>query len=125
MSPTEPPPSDRRAAERHLACFPASVQTPEGEHRASVLRDLSVTGALLLVRTALDVGDRVKLQLHISENIAEVREASGKIVRVVPLEENEIGLWARKVAVHFDEALTIYETEIAELHERQARLGLT
>jgi hypothetical protein len=100
------------------------VQTPDGEPLTSVIHDLSVTGALLLVRTSLDVGERVMLQLHISENVAEVRIASGKVVRVVPLEENEIGLWARKVAVQFDVALTIYENEIAELHERQARLGL-
>lgn len=124
MSSTEPPPSDRRAAERHLACFPASVQTPDGEPRTSVIHDLSISGALLLVRSELGVGERVRLQLHISENIAEVREVSGTIVRVVPLEENEVGLWARKVGVKFDDALTLYENEIAELHERQARLGL-
>jgi len=124
MSTSEPPPSDRRTAERHLACFPASVQRSDGEQRTSVIHDLSVTGALLLVRTHMRVGDRVKLQLHISENVNEVRETTGRVVRVDPLGEQEIGLWASKVAVHFDTALTIYEQEIAELHERQERLGM-
>lgn len=124
MSQTEPPSSDRRTAERHLACFPASVERPDGETRSSIIHDLSVSGALLLVRTELDVGQLVKLQLHISENVDEVREASGTIVRVVPLADDEIGLWVRKVAVKFDEALTIYEKEIEALRERQTRLGL-
>jgi hypothetical protein len=125
MSPSEPPSSDRRAAERHLACFPASVERPDGEMRTSIIRDLSVSGALLLVRTELDVGQAVKLTLHISEDLAQAREARGTIVRVVPLADDEIGLWVRKVAVKFDEALTIYEKEIDSLRERQARLGLT
>ena len=124
MRQTEPPSSDRRVAERHLACFPASVERPDGETRSSIIHDLSVSGALLLVRTELDVGQVVKLQLHISENVDEVREASGTIVRVVPLADDEIGMWVRKVAVKFDEALTIYEKEIEALRERQTRLGL-
>ena len=124
MSQAEPPSSDRRVAERHLACFPASVERPDGETRSSIIHDLSVSGALLLVRTELDVGQVVKLQLHISENVDEVREASGTIVRVVPLADDEIGMWVRKVAVKFDEALTIYEKEIEALRERQTRLGL-
>ena len=58
------PPSDRRRGERFLACFPAEVQRPDGENRPSILRDLSESGALLLVRTTkLAVGDDVKLQL--------------------------------------------------------------
>ena len=124
MSATEPPSSDRRAAERHLACFPASVLRPDGATRTSIIHDLSVSGALLLVRTQLEIGDAVKLQLHISEDLAEIRQASGTIVRVVPLSEDEIGLWVRKVAVKFDEELTIYEKEIDSLRERQDRLGL-
>ena len=124
MSATEPPSSDRRAAERHLACFPASVLRPDGATRTSIIHDLSVSGALLLVRTQLEIGDTVKLQLHISEDLAEIRHASGTIVRVVPLSEDEIGLWVRKVAVKFDEELTIFEKEIESLRDRQERLGL-
>jgi hypothetical protein len=124
MIPSEPPSSDRRTAERHLACFPAAVERPDGEQRTSVIHDLSITGALLLVRTTLAVGDRVKLQLHISDDVEEVRDTIGHVVRVDPLAENEIGLWASKVAVHFDEPLTIYEKEIEELHARQSRLGM-
>ena len=120
-----PPPSDRRAAERHLACFPAAVVKPDGEQRISIIRDLSVTGALLLVRSNLGVGETVKLQLHISENPDEVREATGKIVRVVPLADDEIGLWVAKIGVVFDQEMTIYAKEIAELEERLKRLGLT
>jgi hypothetical protein len=123
MSTTEQP-SDRRASERHLACFPASLQRPDGELRTSVIHDLSVSGALLLVRTRLEVGDRVKLQLYISENADEARDAIGLVVRVDPLSDDEIGLWASKVAVRFEPELRIYEQEIKELHARQERLGM-
>ncbi len=125
MSESQPPPSDRRTAERHLACFPASLRRADGEERTALIRDLSVTGALLLVRTEVHIGDKLRLALHISENIDEVREATAEVLRVVPLADDELGLWLKKVAVHFDHAMTIYEKEIDELHERQARLGLT
>jgi hypothetical protein len=120
---SEPPPSDRRAGERHLACFPAYVERPDDKPRTTMIYELSVTGALLLVRTELAVGDPVKLQLFISEDPKEARAARGRVVRVEPLGDDAVGLWSRRVAVQFDEPLTIYEAEIQALKERQSRLG--
>jgi hypothetical protein len=119
-----PPPSNRRTAERHLACFPAEVKRPDGETRYSIIRDLSKTGALLLVRTDLDVGDRVRLTLHLSERGFTTSAASGKVVRTEPLSDDEVGLWTRKIAVQFDEPLDMAESELEALRERRARLGL-
>lgn len=124
MSTSQPPSSDRRRAERHLACFPAAVRRPDGAERTAMLRDLSVTGALLLIHTELAVGDHVVLELHLSEDLEQTRRATGRVVRVVPLAEDEIGMWLEKVAIEFDGALTIYAEEIAALNERLARLGL-
>jgi hypothetical protein len=125
MSDTDPPPSDRRTGERHLACFPASLERIDGEHRASLIRDLSQSGVLLLVRTTkIAVGERVKLQLYIAEDMETHRAASGQIVRVEELSEREAGPWLRRVAVQFDEPLTVYAADIDAFRERAARLGI-
>jgi len=116
------PPSDRRAGERHLACFPAALERPDGEQRPSIIRDLSESGALLLVRTAkIAVGDEVKLQLFIADDPGTFRPASGRVVRIEQLTPGEAGPWQQRVAVHFDEPLTMYAEEIrrfVELAER-------
>jgi hypothetical protein len=117
-----PPPSDRRGGERHMACFPAYVEREAGSPRASMIHDLSVTGALLLGRKEVPPGERVKLQLFILEDPTQFRSASGRVVRVEPLDENAAGLWGYRIAVQFDEPLTMYETEIQALREREERL---
>ena len=122
--PSEPPPSDRRANERHLACFPASVQRPDGETRTSLIRDLSVTGALLFVRTSLEVGDRVELKLHLNEeNIDDARDVRAEVIRVEPLPDDAVGMWRRQVAVKFDAGIDIDSRELDAIRRRQERLG--
>jgi len=125
MPDTAPPPSDRRSGERHLACFPAELRRPDGEQRPSIIRDLSESGVLLLVRTTkIGVGDRVRLQLYISEDNSTPRDASGQVVRVEELAPGDAGPWLRRVAVHFDQPLTMYAADIASFRERAQRLGL-
>jgi hypothetical protein len=76
MSDSIPIPSNRRTGNRHLACFPASLERPDGAQRPSLIRDLSESGVLLLVRTTkIAVGDQVKLQLFIAED-AELPSSS-------------------------------------------------
>jgi hypothetical protein len=125
MSDSAPPPSDRRAGERHLACFPAALERPDGEQRPSIIRDLSESGALLLVRTTkIAIGDRVKLQLYIAADGATSRPASGAVVRVEEVPPGDAGPWLRRVAVQFDAPLSMYANEIAAFRERAERLGL-
>ncbi|HEY8041303.1 MAG TPA: PilZ domain-containing protein [Polyangiaceae bacterium] len=125
MSDSAPPPSNRRIGERHLACFPAALERPDGEQRPSIIRDLSESGALLLVRTTkIAIGDEVKLQLYITDDAVTFRPASGKVVRVEELAPGDAGPWLRRVAVHFDEPLTMYAKDIAAFRERAERLGL-
>ena len=125
MAESSPPPSDRRADERHLACFPAEIERPDGEHRPSIIRDLSESGALLLVRTTkIAVGDEVRLQLFIADDASTFREAKGKVVRVESLAPGDAGPWLRRVAVHFDQPLTMYAEEIKSFRERVERLGI-
>jgi len=125
MGDTAPPPSDRRIGERYLACFPASLERSDGEQRPSIIRDLSESGALLLVRTTkVAVGDEVRLQLYIADDASTFRPATGHVVRVELLAPGDAGPWLRRVAVHFAEALTMYADEIRLFRERAERLGL-
>jgi hypothetical protein len=119
------PPSNRRSGERYLACFPASLERPDGEQRPSIIRDLSESGALLLVRTTkISVGDPIKLQLFIADDLTTFRPASAKVVRVEELVPGDAGPWLRRVAVQFDEPLSMYSDDIASFKERVSRLGI-
>ncbi|HEY5243302.1 MAG TPA: PilZ domain-containing protein [Polyangiaceae bacterium] len=123
--PDSDPPSNRRAGERHLACFPASLERPDGEQRPSIIRDLSESGALLLVRTTkIAVGDLIKLQLYITDDPTTFRLATAKVVRVEDLVPGDAGPWLRRVGVQFDEPISMYAADIAAFHERALRLGL-
>ncbi|MGH7438471.1 MAG: PilZ domain-containing protein [Polyangiaceae bacterium] len=134
MTDSTAPPSDRRAGERHFACFPASLERPDGEQRPSLIRDLSETGVLLLVRTTkIAVGDKVKLQLYVTEEPREPREsgesadprlAEGQVVRVEEVDPGDAGPWLRKVAVQFTGSITVTAEDIATFKERAMRLGI-
>jgi hypothetical protein len=124
MSDSTAPP-DRRSGERHFACFPASLERPDGEQRPSLIRDLSETGVLLLVRTTkVAVGDRVKLQLYITEESDSHRVAEGQVVRVEDVGAEDAGPWLRKVAVQFVGAISVQPSDIQAFRERATRLGI-
>ena len=119
------PEPDRRGGVRHLACFPAALERPDGEQRASIIRDLSELGVLLLVRTnKVAVGDAVRLQLYIADDTSTFRTASGRVVRVEKLVPGMAGPWLQRVAVQFDEPLTVYAADIAAFRDRAEKLGL-
>jgi hypothetical protein len=118
------PPSDRRSGERYLACFPASVIRPDGEARPSLIRDLSVSGVLLLVYTTkLQIGDRVQLHLYIMDDASTYREVAGSVVRLEKIAADDSGPWLRRAAVQFDQNLTMYEADIEAFKERARLLG--
>jgi PilZ domain len=114
--------SERRGDVRHLACFPAHVETAEGVARSALIRDLSVSGALLLTRARLRIGDLVKLSLYLKEG-AEPFAASGRVVREEKRPTELSHPWTKAVAVHFDEPLAELEAEAKALAERQAALA--
>ena len=119
------PLSNRRVGKRHFACFPASLERPDGEQRTSIIRDLSASGALLLVRTTkIAVDDRVKLELYITDDPTTFRLVTATVVRVEELVPGEAGPWLRRVGVKFGAALSVYAEEIATFRERARRLGL-
>ncbi len=119
-------PSERRIGVRHFACFPAHVEHPKGETRLAMIHDLSVSGAQLVVRAQLKVGDGVSLQLYVTGDPEDsrTRATRARVVRVEPLEGSARGAWTHRVAVQFDEPLRDFEGEIKALEERQLQLGL-
>jgi hypothetical protein len=118
------PLSNRRTGERYFACFPASLERPDGEQRTSIIRDLSASGALLLVRTTkIAIGDRVKLELYITDDPRTFRLVAASVVRVEELVPGDAGPWLRRVGVKFEAALSVYAAEIATFQERARRLG--
>jgi hypothetical protein len=113
--------AERRGDVRHLACFPAHVETAEGVPRSALIRDLSISGALLLTRARLRVGDPVKLSLYLKEG-EEPFPASARVVREERRPSEMVHPWTNAVAVHFDEPIAALEDDAKALAERQAAL---
>jgi hypothetical protein len=117
-------PHERREDPRHFACFPAHFQRPGGSIRMALIRDLSVTGALLLTRERPEVGDDIKLSLDLTEGMEDARVVQGRVVRVESRTADRAEVWHHSVAVHFDEPLYDCESEIREIEANQAKLGV-
>lgn len=113
-------PSERRLGYRHFACFPAYLEHDDGGKRVSMIHDLSVSGALLLVRANLQVGDAVRLKLFIHGDVSESRDVTAQVVRVEKLSDPHSGPWSRRIAVQFDDELADVVPQIAELAKKQA-----
>ncbi len=116
--------SDRREETRHFACFPAHIQREGGSPRTALIKDLSVTGALLLTRASLAVGDAVHLNLYLSELAVDPRVAAARVVRVEKRRSERAEVWPFSVGVQFDVPLRDCEADIKEIEARQAALGL-
>ena len=113
-------PSERRLGFRYLSCVPAHLERDGDGTRAAMIHDLSVSGALLLVRTTLAVGDTVRLRLFFTGDMNESREVVARVVRIEKLGDPFAGPWSSRVAVHFDEELKGVDREIGALAKRQA-----
>ena len=106
-------PSERRGDTRHLACFPAHLETATGVPRSALIRDLSVSGALLLTRARLAIGDTVKLSLYLREG-ARASSPSRRRVWCARSEADEARWstpWTKAMAVQFDQLLPDLEEE--------------
>lgn len=117
----EPVASERRGDARHLACFPAHVETEQGGQRSALIRDLSVSGALLLTRARLAVGDPVRLSLYLKEG-TEPFLAAGRVVRRERLPIEQAHPWTKAVGVQFEPPLPELESDAVALAARQAAL---
>ena len=106
-----PPPSDRRVALRHQAFFPAEVDVGNGVKRAAMIRDLSVTGVLMLTVARVSIGDDITLQLYLTGDPNKAREVKGRVVRDERRSFETSDMWPYAVAVHFAEPFPEGELE--------------
>jgi hypothetical protein len=125
-SDSKPPTGDeRRAAARHLACFPVYVGGEEAPANIALIRDISVKGALLLTRERFAVGDRVELAMYVSGDASNEPEPVGAtVVRSERRSPEQSDLWLYAAAVSFDEEQSTLEEEIRSLEASQKKLGL-
>jgi hypothetical protein len=116
------PPSERRSGIRHLACFAAEIQVDRWNGaRTAVIRDLSVTGALLYTSAKVKVGEQITLNLYIMGD-ETMHTVAGKIVRHERRDPATSGLWPYQIGIHFDAPLTELEPQIKDVAARQAAL---
>ncbi len=120
-----PPPSasDRRIALRHHAFFPAEVEVGNGAKRSAMIRDLSVTGVMMLTRAKVSIGDDITLYLYLTGDPNQAREVKGRVVRDERRSFEEMDVWPYAVAVQFAEPFPENELDdVKTLAEKQARL---
>ena len=115
-------PSERRGDFRHFACFPAHLETGEGIQRTALIRDLSVSGALLLTRAKLAIGDTVRLALYLKEGMDPIL-TTGRVVREERRAMEVAHPWTKAVAVQFEVPIPEMEEEAIALADRQAALN--
>lgn len=115
-------PSDRRARVRHQACFPAEIDRGDGPI-ICIIRDLSMSGALLLTRARLKAGEAVKISLYILDD-SNPRVVNGHVVRWERRSVDEGDVWPNKVGVHFDTELENCEDEIIAVADAQAPMSI-
>jgi hypothetical protein len=66
---------------------------------------------LLTDAIKLQVGDRVRLELHIGEDPDTSTVVHGRVVRIEPI--TDVDLWKRCVAVSFEDPLRMRDEDIA------------
>jgi len=104
------PTFERRGEVRHCVSVVASLERPDGKRRLSLLRDISTSGARMMVASnKLSVGDSVRLLLYFGDTDCA---ASGQLLRVEHTED--AGIWKQEVAIRFDEPLRIDVDWVAE-----------
>lgn len=118
---TDAPDSDRRGGSRHFSCFPAHIEQEEGNPRTAIIRDVSVTGAHLVTRAKLALGQTVKLSLYITTDVNNPRQVAGKVVRFETRLDDRSD-WPYSVGIQFDDPLTDCEEDIKSLADKQAKL---
>lgn len=113
---------DRRQSLRRTVYTAAELTFEEGgELKTAMTSDVSETGLLLLTQQKLPADSRVTLRLILPADDGPELRVTGTVVRSTPMSDDEIGLWAEKVAFRFDEANPAIAEAIADLATEQAR----
>lgn len=112
-------PSDRRIDLRHLACFPANVETKRGTECIALIRNASLTGLQLLTADTFEKGEQIHLSLYIHRGDPAPHRVSARVVRIEDRGPEALE-WPFAVAVRFDEPLEGVEDELERLERQYA-----
>ena len=112
---------ERRRELRHLACVLAQVERGQGSPRSAVIRDISTTGAMLLTRASLEVGEKVRLSLFITGDPQKPVEVVATVRRSGPRAREVSDVWPRSAAVQFEERLTHLAKQLHVIAQQQAK----
>src|ERR1039458_6909530 len=101
MRAAEPQSSERRSETRREVEVAAMLERSDGQQRLSLVRDISPTGARLLVASSkVSVGDAVRLSLFFGGSRAPDAVTSARLLRVSAADD--AGIWKSEIAVSFD-----------------------
>ena len=102
--------ADRRADARRKVSVAGSMVRADGKERLTLVRDLSASGARMLVATRkVTPGEVVRVTLHVDAGLEHSTTA-----RLLRVEDAEAGIWKREIAVAFDERLPIDVTSVPQ-----------
>lgn len=102
--------AERRGEARRKVSVAASIVRADGKERLSLVRDLSASGARMLVATRkVTEGETVQLTLHVDTGVEHATTA-----RLLRVAEAEAGMWKLEVAVEFDQRLPIDVTKLPQ-----------
>lgn len=102
---------ERRQHVRHIVCSAAELETGD-KSSVGLIRNISVSGALLFTRRKLEAGEPLDITIYINQ--ADTFSTHGSVVRCTPLDAERIGFWGFETGVKFDAELD----EHAEALER-------
>jgi len=110
-------PFDRRAEARISSSIPAAVDGRRDLHNVAVIYNASRTGALLATRRSWELGEAIRLTLHL-DSPYDGESVLAHIVRVAP---RDTALWKFDVAVRFEPPLP--EEVLARIQARARARG--
>ena len=110
---------ERRRAKRHELWIPVQVESGPDVQMLAVSRNISWSGALVVVGATLEVGERVDLTLTLPGE--DPRKVQAEIVRVEVNEEDPDGVWRYRLGLRFDEDVEDLEPVFERMESQAAR----
>lgn len=94
--------SERRRGERHRMWLMVQIVTEGTRVAIAMGRNISRSGILLATSYRMEVDQKIRLKLQLTEDSEEEREIRGKVVRYEPFAEDPKGRWPHRAAIEFD-----------------------
>ncbi len=115
---------ERRLQNRELTCIPAYLDgTGDGKH-LGLIRDISMSGALVLTRSEIKVGEALRLCLYLGAQGEPAKEVDARVARVERAAPKQADMWPWRVGVEFTSSVEPHADAIAQIAERLKASGV-